>query len=383
MALPLDSIATIFIFLIGLPAILLQTLPAEIRRAVLQERRQVALFTLGPILLAGSVVGLGVYLTHPAGGGGPPGPEAELRAEMLWLKLTAGLLMVCGVAALVFTEYWRRSGVIKRLRRAAARGIRTRGRPVETELRTLVQLGIQSQAGEDKGLVIKALELLVNQTQAHDGYDGAQLEDVITGIEDIFVSGAHFGSPDNFLVAADLLLGLVLESRDRKHSDDLKAAVQAVSLLGRASLQHEQSHIQIKFLEALAFAGDGDDIGYATWSSQALFELGSHAIESERPLVAMTALSKLEMLVLQHRPVQGELAWDFIALLAHCWARRETGRDYSRQFLDQAAELFEDPLPEVIRKAREACMQTARFRSSDHLARMLVELGPLAREGAA
>jgi hypothetical protein len=375
MAFPLDSFATIFIFLIGLPAILLQTLPAEIRRAVLQERRQVALFTLGPIVLAGSVVGLGAYLTHPAGAGLPPGDEAELRADMVWFLITAGMVLIAGTAALVLTEYWRRASVIKRLRRAAARGIRARGRPVETELRTLVELGIQSQAGEDKGMVIKALARLVVETQSRAGYDGAQLEDVITGIEDVFVSGAHFGSPDNFLAAADLLLGLVLESRDRPDSDDLKAAVQAVSLLGRASLRHEQSHIQIKFIEALAFAGDGDDIGYATWASQALFEIGSQAIESDLSLVTMTALSKMEMLVLQHRPVQGELAWDFIGLLAHCWARRETGRDYSRQFLDQAADLFEDPLPEVIRKAREACMQTARFRTSDHLARMLAELG--------
>ena len=369
MSLPLDAIATIFIFLIGLPAILLQTLPAEIRRAVLQERKQVALFTMGPIVLSAAVVALGLLLTGPGAGE----YMVASRTEMLWFLLLCTLLLICGTTALVLTERWRRSSVIGRLRRAAAHGIRHRGRPLEAPLTTLVQLGIQSQAGEDKGMVIQALARLTDQVQARQGYDGAQLEDIITGLEDLFVSGTHFGSPDNFLTAADMLLGLVLESRDRAHGDDIEAAVQAVSLLGRASLRHEQSHIQIKFLEALAFAGDGEDIGYATWASQALFEIGSHAIESDRPLVAKAALSKLEMLVLQHQPVRGELAWDFIGLLAHCWARRETGRDYSRPFLDQAEEIFEDPLPQVIRRAREACMQTARFQTGDYLARMLAE----------
>lgn len=64
MSLPLDAIATIFIFMIGLPAILLQTLPAEIRRTVLQERKQeVAAFTLGPLVLASIMVAVGLYLT--------------------------------------------------------------------------------------------------------------------------------------------------------------------------------------------------------------------------------------------------------------------------------------------------------------------------------
>jgi hypothetical protein len=369
MELPLDSIATIFIFLIGLPAILLQTLPAEVRHTVLKDRAQVALFTLGPIVLSILGVAVGAYLTHPRGLLGPLSPD---RLQFAWFTIITGLLFVCAGGALLLTERWRRTSVIARLRRTAGRGIAIHGRPLEEDLCTLVELGVQSRGGEDKNLVIEALHALVIDTQAHGGYDGAQLEELIKGLEDVLSSGPYKASAANYKAGADLLEHLVWESRDRKDSDDLKMAVQLAAILGREALRYEQPHDQIKFLEILAFAGEGSHIGYATWASQAILEFGSEAIESGRILVAMTALSKLESLVLAHSPVGGELAFDFIGLIAHFHAQRETGRDYGRQFLD--ASLFADPLPQVIREARAACIQCARFRTGDYLARMLADL---------
>ncbi|WP_428267796.1 hypothetical protein [Haliangium sp.] len=368
MALPLDSVATIFIFLIGLPAILLQTLPAEVRHTVLQERRQVAVFTVGPIVVATLAVIAGAYLTSPAAGLS----MTEDEAEMVWLVIETFLIGICGSAALVLTERWRRKSVVRRLRRAAARGIESRGRPVEEELMALVELGVQSRPGEDKTLVIDALDALVGETQARPGYDGAQLEELVKGLEDVLVGGAHTGSPGNFKAGADLLERLVWEASGRSDSDDLKMSVQLAGILGRAALRYEQPHDQIKFLEILAFAGEGEDTGYSTWASQALFEIGSEAIESGRILVAMTALSKLESLVFTYSPVSGELANDYIGLVAHFHARGPTGRDYSREFVDP--ELFAAPLPELIRTARAACIQGARFQTGDHLARLLSEI---------
>lgn len=371
MELPLDSLATIFIFLIGLPAILLQTLAAELRHTVLKERKQVAAFTVGPIVLGMLVVGQGVYLTHPDfGGSGMP----KEHAELIWLVIVTALLGVAGGGAVLLTERWRRSSVIARLRRATGRGIALNGRPLEAELGAMVELGVQSRGGEDKTLIIEALDMLVADTQARPGYDGAQLEELIKGLEDVLVSGPYLASPNNFKAGADLLERLVWESRECAESDDLKMAVQLAGILGRAALRYEQPHIQIKYIEILAFAGEGDDIGYATWSSQALLELGSQAIENRRTLVAMTALSKLESLVLAHSPVHGELAFDYIGLLAHFHARQETGRDYCKRFLDP--ELFAEPLPEVIRQARAACIEGSRFRTGDYLVRMLADIEP-------
>jgi hypothetical protein len=378
MALPLDSIATIFIFLIGLPAILLQTLAAEVRHTVLKDRTAVVFFTITPIVVASMLVALGVYLTEPDGPLGP-GMTTE-RAEKIWLAILTMLLGVCGGAALLLTDRWRRTSVVKRLRRAAARGIAAYGRPSEGALSTLVELGMQSRGGDDKTLIVVALHLLMTETQAHESYDGAQLEELIKGLEDVMVSGPFRASAPNFKVGAELLEHLVWESRDRDESDDHKMALQLASILGREALRFEQPHDQIKFVEILAFAGEGKNIGYAMWASQAMLELGGQAIESGRILVAMMALSKLESLVYAHSPVSGELAFDFVGLIAHFYAQRETGRDYGKQFLD--ASLFAEPLPEVIRQARGACIQSARFRTGDYLDRMLADMESAAQAAA-
>lgn len=392
MALPLDSIATIFIFLIGLPAILLQTLAAEVRHTVLKDRTAVAFFTITPIVVASMLVALGLYLTDPSGPLavtfrgpaaplGPPGPIMTTeRAEKIWLAILTALLGVCGGAALLLTDRWRRTSVVKRLRRAAARGIAAYGRPSEGALSTLVELGVQSRGGDDKTLIVEALHKLMLETQAHASYDGAQLEELIKGLEDVMVAGPFRASAPNFKASADLLEHLVWGSRDRDESDDHKMALQLASILGREALRFEQPHDQIKFVEILAFAGEGDNIGYAMWASQAMLELGGQAIESGRILVAMMALSKLESLVYTHSPVSGELAFDFVGLIAHFYAQRETGRDYGKQFLD--ASLFAEPLPEVIRQARGACIQSARFRTGDYLDRMLADMEAAAQAAA-
>ena len=368
--LPLDAIATFFIFMIGMPAILLQTLPAEIRRVVQDERRfEVALFTLGPLLLAAGVVGVGVYLTRYH--------VAAESAELLWLFLLGVLLAICGGAAILLTVRWRRSNVIQHLLQDAALGVRKQGRPIETVVNTLVDVGMQSKAGQDTGLVLDALAALARATQGREGYDGAQLESIIAGLENIFTSGDNPCSADNFNDSGQLLNSIILKSRSNRNSSrnskDLQQAVQATSLLARASLVHEQSSIQLKFVEALGLAGQSKD---PTWATQALLEVGSAALDAGYVLISMTALDKMETIIGEHCPVDGDMAEDFIGLLAHFWARQETGRQYSLEYLVRADQYFAAPLAEVIRLALKRSMSKARFTTCDFLARMLADIEP-------
>jgi hypothetical protein len=193
---------------------------------------------------------------------------------------------------------------------------------------------------------------------------------VIIGLEEILVLGAQIGSPQNFHTAADLLSDMIISACNKANSYDLKLAIQAVSMLGRASLRHEPSHIQPKFVEALTLANE-EQMADATWMSQALFEIGSEAAEHNQILVAMSALSKLESLATRHRPLTGELAADFIGLLAHFWARGETAKNYVIPILADATIFFSQPLPEAIHSAQVHCKQTAKFKTADHLFEML------------
>jgi hypothetical protein len=274
---------------------------------------------LAPILFSGMVVAAGIRTANLCSQAAFDSQSQWLRAlcehdgQLLWTIILSIQLLVAGAAAMVLSERWRRDKVVAQLSRAAAKGILRRGRPIESELLDLIQLGKQSQSGQDKELVLQALAFLAEAVQARPGYDGAQLEELIIGLEEMLVLGDQIGSPENFHSAADHLSDMIISACNKANSHDLKLAIQAVSMLGRASLRYEPSHIQPKFIEALALANEVQRDA-ANWMSQALFEIGSKAAERHQILVAMAALSKLEALAMQHRPITGELAADFIGL---------------------------------------------------------------------
>src|SRR5262245_41334238 len=172
---PLDALTTIFIFLIGLPALLLQTLAPELLEIVRKRRAQLAFFTILPIAVAGVVVMAGVWfskwcmerrLTES-------GRHRFLKwllqetGELLWVFILLLLVFISGMAAIFLTHRWRREAVIQSLQNRAARGLARRGRLVEAQLTSLIQLGKQSAAGKDKDLVLQALALLAQAVQAH------------------------------------------------------------------------------------------------------------------------------------------------------------------------------------------------------------------------
>jgi len=378
MSIPLDAIITIFIFLIGLPAFTLQILDRELRRIVLKWHSQLIFYTIVPILLSGVVFALGLKASLICNQETEPNHfvgKALVAVfghdeEYVWIAILIVLLSIVGSSTLLITAYWRRRPIIHKLSRLAARKIPMGGRLAEPDLKELVQLGVQSQPGQDKALVLKALARLAESVQANAKYDGARLEDLILGLEEILGAGPQIASPMNFQFAADLLSNLIMSACKKKSADDLKLAIQTVSMSGRLSLHHEPSHIQNKFVEALTLANNGQPEG-SMWVSQALFEIGSEAVERHQMLVAMAALSKNESLLLRQSPTNGELARDFISLLAHFWAQGEAAKNYATPYLKDAPSYFSQPLPEVIKAAQKHCEKTARFKTSGHLSQML------------
>jgi len=274
MEIPLDAIGTIFIFLIGLPAILLQTLAPEIRRTVMQWRVQLVGFTMAPIVVSGAVFAVGIWLHwHKVGSMDPdPNGEQTFGVNMLWVNIITILVVIAGASTIVLTERWRRATVIGRLSKSAARTVPTLGRPHEQDLINLIQLGRQSHPGEDKRLVLEALHDLATAVHRSGKYDGAQLDNLVAGIDEIVVSGTEVDSPRNFQFSADLLMHMILKARDCEHSDDLKHAIQMTSIVAQASLANDHLDVQARFVEALAAVSEAHPEsnvdrrqGFATW----------------------------------------------------------------------------------------------------------------------
>jgi hypothetical protein len=74
---------------------------------------------------------------------------------------------------------------------------------------------------------------------------------------------------------------------------------------------------------------------------------------------------------MQHRPITGELAADFVGLLAHFWVEGETAKNYVIPILADAEIFFSQSLSEAILSAQLHCKQTAKFKTADHLYEML------------
>lgn len=375
--LPLDALTTIFIFLIGLPAVLLQTLAPELREIVRKRRTQLVLITILPIFISGVIVfsGLGFIYWASKTNLLASSPHLLLRlwlendGKLLWMSILIILVFISGFAALILTDIWRREAIIKILQNEAAKKLAANGRLVQAKLENLIQLGKQSEAGKDKDLVLKALADLTEGVQKHAKYEGRQLEVLILGLEDILLLGPQKGSSENFRTAADLLSEVVILTTKAPSKEDLKLAVRTISILARTSLRHQPSHIQMKFVDALDLLNAGEDSA-ATWMSQALFEIGSHAAEVKQVLVAMAALSKLDSLAKRQAYIEGEVAFDYLSLIAHLWSKGETARRYVTKMLSEAQPYFRPALLEALQAAQVHCEQTAKFKTSDFLSKL-------------
>jgi len=283
-------------------------------------------------------------------------------------------------STLLLAERWRRATVVGRLAKAAATTVPTLGRPREQDLTNLIQLGRQSHPGEDKRLVLDALHHLATAVHRSGKYDGAQLKSLIAGIDEIVVSSPEVGSPRNFQFSADLLMNMILNARGCEHSDDLRHAIQMTSLVAQAALSSDHLDVQARFVEALAAVSEaqpesdlGRRRGFATWASQALFEIGSLAADIDGVLVAMACLSKLDTIAQNLAPVEGELAYDILGLVAHFWGQGPTGKKYVRPILDDAEEIFASPLSDVLNGAADHFTVKSRFRTVEYLGRIRTE----------
>lgn len=396
MHLPLDAITTIFIFLIGVPALLLQQLAPELRKIVRRRTLQLVISTALPIFIAGALVSFGMWLEHVEARNNAAReraaqslPEAETppltewrgplkfvmqyEGQLLWVFILTTLVLISGATAVVLSDRWRREVIVKQLQNRAGRRIRKSGRLIEPELRELIQLGKHSDSGSNKELVLEALSELAVAVQRHPHYDGRQLELLIMGLGEVLSLGRGSGSAENYRTVADVLSQIVIEAGRAKHADDLRITVHSISVLACMCLKLDIPHLPMKFVEALELLPSKENQA-VTAMSQTLFEIGSHAVEYDHTLMAMSALSKLDGLAQRQPKVEGELAHDYLSLAAHFWHHGETAQHYVGRMLSGVSHAFTLELPEAILAARAHCEQTAKFSTADYLLAMLHSL---------
>ena len=360
---PYDALVTLLVFMVGVPAVVLQTLPPEIRRVTTKRWARLLADLAAPAIFALAVSLAGVLA-----------PRLSVQIERLTWSGVLGVLVLTALytAFRILGRYGRRIAIVRSLEREVGARIRTNGRLREEPLADLVDLGRQSQPGREKEMVLEALRALTGRVMARPGYAGDGLEDLALGVLDIVIPLPLLRNAQNFSSAAAIFQDIVLRyegpasaggASPLKHAD-LISALRALSKLGRASISLENDAVPLQIVQAISAARTPRA---AIFVSQALFEVGMAALESEQILTGMSALEKMMMIIEARKPARGELVADALGLIAHFYAQGETGRAFAQARLDRLEGCLEQDMQTALSAAAAHCAQTTQFRTADRV----------------
>ncbi len=363
---PYDAIVTLLVFMVGIPAVVLQSLAPEVRLVVTHRWGRLVRDAGLPVAVSLAAIVLGMIA------------EANdwVRTEVVW-GIVLGVLfgLVATTAFRIPRQYGRRDAVVDRLRDEVGETIAADGRLVESSLEDLIDLGRHSEEGGEKELVLEALLALTHDVCRHPNYDGDRLGDLVMGLVDMLPPADSRRSQTNFTTATAILRTIVTSYEAERGQElrqvDLSLAIRALSSIGRASLGLGTEAVAIAIVQALGATPKGRG---ETFVSQALFEVGLRSIEHGRILVAMAALAELMAIVEDDRPATGELVADTLGLLSHFWSHGDTGRGYARQRLEVVREALGADLDGALEAAARHCAMTTQFRTADRLQAMARDL---------
>jgi hypothetical protein len=358
---PFDAITTYFIFLIGLPAIVFQWLAPEIRPIVVKRAGELLLDAGLPVLVAMLLVGAGIM--------------AGSQFEWLWTAVLGALFGVATLTALrIPRKYVRRGSVVRRLEREVIRPVRRDGRLAAEPLQDLLELGVQSQPGRDKEVVLQSLLNLTNGMCDSPRYSGDQLADVAVGVLDVVFNSPGGISSRNLASACEILKQILRAfdaAADREFMQtDLLHAIRAMSRLAREAARSRNDSVALAVTQALATTGDRHP-HTSVATSEALFEIGIVAVEENQILIGMACAESLTSLFEIYGSGSDDVVADTLGMLAHFWHTGLTGRAYAEQHLARLEESMKLNLTDALNRAATHCAQTTQFQTADKVRQLL------------
>lgn len=376
---PFDGIITLFVFLIGIPALVFQLMDPEIRRVVLKRRNfwiETPLYVIGAIVIVAVSIVLHVWL--------PTIKQGVVWVEWVWSGMFLLLFVITAIVAIrVPYHYGRRENIVLVLKHEAVAYLKKKGHLPDLALSDLIDLAKQSDPGKDRELILSAFNDLVVDVCSHSGYQGDALETLINELVNILTSEPDPEDLRNFQSAAGIMTNIIaldgtngqtIGLKDRQH------AVRALSVLEQTILSHftlslGADYILMGYVQVLGLAADRFPV-MATDVSQAFFEIGSLAIEKKQTLVAASTMEKLLSLGERNAPLQHELATDLLGLMAHFWTGGLSNKKFANERLAEIQSYLGESLQEKIEQAVLHSQKTMQFETADKLVKMAEELTP-------
>lgn len=388
---PFDAIVTLVVFLIGVPTLVFQSMPPDVRR-IFFERRRLFTFLFGligfPVLSALVVSGIGIYteinLDHNS-------DEHAVR----WVIVLTTLVVVILVVAIYFPlRYGRRQGALRLLEREIIQNLTFRERLNEEVVEDIIDLGKNAESPQERSMVLQSIHNLVLKTCKHRSYTGDNLETLILRLHEIVIVDSQPVNLENFRMTAEIFQEIAVARKEIQHVADLQRTVKAVGGLGRAALVKfefglEMDNVIMSFIQTLGLINyikpldviKKQHIYVMTDVSEALFEIGSLAAEKQRDFITVAALDKLITMLCQTPVTEGlpsyivdELSADVMGLMAHIWTEGDSQKEFILQRIPDVREYLGLPDSKILKKARSHYVEKSQYNTANKLARMAQDL---------
>jgi hypothetical protein len=376
MDIPFDALLTLLIFLVGIPALILQLISATERRVVNKGGRlDVGSFLIKALLII--VAGLALqflfllFLQKRV-----PEDVRPLVGQIIWLLVFAALFYLAWIISQqIPKQYGRREEIIKTLRKDVLSELKKRKRlNVSGEtFEDLVNLGKHCEAGQEREMVLRAFMEIVNAVLADTRYNGDSLEMLIEELTHILAFNPESKDLYNYRMAVDIFSTILAYREPVTSADDKRRCIHAVSHLSRTLILNfksaERDNVILACLSSFDFVLSNANL--LTEISQAMFEMGICALEAGHDFIAVAVLDKIISLAeRQSPPLPIEFVADLFGLLADYWAKGGSRRDYARRKF-QAAKIFLGKNPSGrLKEAQKHLVRTICFDEADRLGKM-------------
>ena len=379
MEIPFDGILTLLIFLVGIPALVLQLISPAERRAAMKENRldvqyflKRAIYVISVGLILQFVVGFllsrydTIFGIHFVDG------DKKLIEQSLWLVVFVPMIFLAiRVARTIPEQYGRRERIVEKLTQDVKQLINKSGRVGGPAFLDLSDLGKQCDPGQERQMVVNALMNITKAMMASPKYKGDSCEALIDELVHMLASDPEPKDLGNYDQAIKILSAILAVSQVEM-DNDRQRAIHAVSKLAQTLIINfksvERDNIILEYIDSLELALQKTEM--LTEISQALFEIGSCAVGEKHDFIFVATLDKMTALAMAPLPLPDEFVTDLLGLIAHYWTQDGTRKQLARAKFGEVRNRLKTPLLATMEKSIIHLFSTMYFDEADKLSKM-------------
>lgn len=384
MEIPFDGILTLLIFLVGIPALVLQLISAAERRAVQKkERLDVKSFLVKAIwsLVIGLLLEFALTLLSIIEGWTVE--ITQLIGQIIWLIIFGVLFSFAWqVARQIPEQYGQREKIVDKLYDEVIKEVSTKKHIEGGTFIDLANLGKHCEPGQEREMVVNAFKEIVKEVLAGTNYKGDSLEALIDQLVHMLASDPAPKDLSNFDITIKIFTAILSIQPQPEIDNDKQRTIHAISKLGQTLIVHfksvERDNILLEYIDSLELALSKREM--LTDISQALFEIGVCAVKEDHDFVFVAALDKMTTFAANYSPLPDEFVTDLLGLVSHYWTQDGSRKQLARDKFNEIKKFLKKPILSTLERSRQHLISTMYFDEADKLAQMADDIR---REAAA